>query len=54
MNFKKLTSCVMAGLFAVGVSAVTLPAMSVEAADSPYCATVEQVAPEGGDQKHDA
>ena len=48
MNFKKLTSCVMAGLFAVGVSVMTLPAANVEAADSPYCATVEQVAPEGG------
>lgn len=41
MNFKKLTSCVMAGLFAVGVSVMTLPAANVEAADSPYCATVE-------------
>ena len=48
MNFKKLTSCVVAGLFAVGVSAMTLPAANVEAADSPYCATVEQVAPGGG------
>lgn len=50
MNMKKLTSAVMAGIFALGVGFTTFSAADVEAAakDSPQCTAVDRTVPEGG------
>ena len=47
MKMKKIASVVAAGVMAMGIGASLAPA-GVAFADSPYCATVEKVAPENG------
>lgn len=48
MKIRNIASFILAGAFVIGAGTAALPAVTAEAADSPYCAAVEQAAPEGG------